>query len=144
MNNYYFNPNRKMKSGFCSLIIKNVERSHLGQWTCAARLTGRDSESYDEFRVNVLDADGVSVAGIGGIAVGISFGVGVMAVLLWVAYSNLLTRSTRRRTTLTAVSYISSMDHVSIHSNNSNTENVEGVENIELAQVQTSRQNDRL
>lgn len=140
MNNYYFNPNREMKSGFCSLIIKNVERSHLGQWTCAARLTGRDSESYDEFRVNVLDADGVSVAAISGIALGISFGVGVMVVILYIAYLKYPMRSTRRRTALTVVSYITSADRVSIHSdNNSNAENVE---DFELAEMQ--RQSERV
>lgn len=139
MNNYYFNPNRRMKSGFCSLIIKTVERSHLGQWACAARLTGRHSESYDEFSVNVLDADGVSVAAISGMAIVISFGVSVMAVLLYIAYRQYPTRSSRRRTALTDVSYITSTDHVSIHSdNNSNADNFEGIE------MQTSRQSERL
>lgn len=57
MNNYYFNPNRNMKSGFCSIIVKEVDRAkHQGQWQCAARLTGYLEESYDEFRVNVFDS----------------------------------------------------------------------------------------
>lgn len=135
MNNYYFNPNREMKSGYCSLIIMNVERSHLGLWTCAARLAGGDSEGSDEFNVNVLDADGVSVAAVSGISFMISFGLGVIAVLLYVAYRKFPTQSTRRRTALTTVSYISSSDCVSIHSDNSN------VESIELEEV---KQNERL
>lgn len=141
MNNYYFNPNREMKSGFCSLIIKNAERTHLGQWICAARLTGRDSESFDEFRVNVVNADGVSVAAISGFAFGISLGVGVMAILLYIVYGKFPTRSTRRRTAITAVSYITASDRVSIHSDiSSNADSVEGVESIELVEVQTSQQ----
>lgn len=65
MDNYYFSPNRKMDHGHCSLIVKKATLQHMGQWTCAGRLTGRSVEYIDDFRVQVLE-NGLSVAAIGG------------------------------------------------------------------------------
>lgn len=53
-NNFHFNPNRQMQSGYCSIIVRRVEKEHLGMWTCAGRLIGRDEESGDDFTVMVL------------------------------------------------------------------------------------------
>lgn len=71
LGNYYFNPNRKMRSGFCSIVVKHVTKKHIGQWTCAGRLVGRDQESWDDFNVHVFDQEGrPTVAAISGMVIG--------------------------------------------------------------------------
>lgn len=51
----YFNPNRRLIDGHCSIIVASAQlQSHAGQWTCAGRLIGRNAESSDDFTVNVI------------------------------------------------------------------------------------------
>lgn len=85
MDNYYFDPNREMKMGHCSLIVKQTSAQHSGQWTCAGRLTGHDTEHSDDFRVHVFD-EGMSVAAIGGMAFAALFIVGSVVVTGFVTY----------------------------------------------------------
>lgn len=59
-----------MKSGYCSIIVKHVTRKHIGQWTCAGRLFGRNQESWDDFSVHVFDNEQPSVAAISGMVIG--------------------------------------------------------------------------
>lgn len=121
MGNYYFNPNRNLKSGYCSLIVKKVERSHLGQWTCASRLTGSEHESYDEFRVTVFE-NGISMAGFSGWAFGIVVCLSAVVISVYTIYYNKVGKTNRRRATCqTAVSYIVEGDQISIASRRSNT-----------------------
>lgn len=65
MKTYHFNPNRKLEAGYCSIIVTKVDRIHMGQWTCAARLSGYEYESHDEFRVIVFDNDTVAASATG-------------------------------------------------------------------------------
>lgn len=69
---YYFNPNRKRLDGYCSLIIKHATKAHTGLWTCAAKVTGRNEESLDDFTIVVLD-NKLSVASIIGMVLGAAF-----------------------------------------------------------------------
>lgn len=76
MENFYFNPNRNMKAGFCSIVVKKVSQQHIGEWTCAGLLAGRNEESWDDFRVNVLSNDQeatLSAAAITGMVFGVLF-----------------------------------------------------------------------
>lgn len=85
MGNYYFNPNRKMKNGHCSLIVRKVAYEHSGQWSCAGRLAGRNVEYSDDFRVHVFD-NGPSLAAIIGMPFAALFilgGVGAAAFLTY-------------------------------------------------------------
>lgn len=77
---YYFNPNRNRESGFCSIIVISADQSHMGQWTCAARLKGRDYESIDEFRITVFNM----LAGTSGIMIVI---ISVIVILIFVVYT---------------------------------------------------------
>lgn len=119
MHNYYFNPNHKMKSGFCSIIVKKVERSHMGQWTCAARLSGSEHESADEFRITVYSSD-ISMAGISGLAVGFVLICTVVFLVVHLIYRKRQQTARQRRVTQnTIVRYIDS-ENVSISSMQSN------------------------
>lgn len=114
LGNYYFNPNHKMKSGYCSIVVKKIDRSHMGQWTCAARLSGSEHESADEFRVTVFNS-GISVASVSGMVVGlifICFG-GLLVMYLTYRKRRTLAINRRRITQDTIVRYIDS-ENVSI------------------------------
>lgn len=50
---YFFNPNHDLKSGECSIIVRGATSEHHGTWTCAARLLGWPSESFDEIKIEV-------------------------------------------------------------------------------------------
>ena len=118
LDNYHFNPNRKMTSGYCSIIVKKVDRAqHQGEWTCAAKLIGSDSECSDEFRVTVYDSN-ISVAGISGMAFAVTVLIGVIAFVTYQRYRRTY-NNPRRSTRQTVVTYIASTDAISINSNRS-------------------------
>ncbi|CAO1390109.1 unnamed protein product [Diamesa tonsa] len=50
---YYFNPNRKLSDGFCTVIIKKLNPKHTGKWICSGKLLGIDEEHYDSIYVIV-------------------------------------------------------------------------------------------
>lgn len=57
----------------------------MGEWTCAGRLSGRDVEDYDDFRVHIVSG-GLSQAAIGGMiggAIAILIGLVLIAVLTY-------------------------------------------------------------
>lgn len=59
-----------MKAGYCSIVVKQVTKKHIGQWTCAGRLVGRVQESWDDFGVHVFDNERPSSAAISGMVIG--------------------------------------------------------------------------
>lgn len=122
MNNYYFNPNRHMKSGYCSIIVKQVVRSHhQGQWTCATRIIGDEEESSDEFRVTVFESS-ISTASTSGMLFAI---VLIISGLLFITYQRYRKAYSPRRTTQmtqpTIVSYVANAENVSISSRGSSS-----------------------
>lgn len=117
MNNFYFNPNRQMKTGYCSIIVKKVDHSHQGQWLCAGRLTGSDKESSDEFRVSVFEKTDHATASITGMALAIIFVIGGIIFISYRSYRQKYTL--RRNTRQTIVTYVTNNDSVSISSNRS-------------------------
>lgn len=82
LSNYYFHPNRKMQLGHCSIVVRKATKKHSGQWTCASRLAGREHESWDDFRVHVLESE-LSTAAISGMILGAIF---IVCASLAVAY----------------------------------------------------------
>ena len=51
---YYFNSNKKLSDGFCTVIIKQLNKiDHGGKWLCGGRLLGHNQESYDTINVTV-------------------------------------------------------------------------------------------
>lgn len=50
---YYFNPNRKLSEGYCTVIIKKLNSKHSGKWICSGKLLGIDEEQYDSIYVIV-------------------------------------------------------------------------------------------
>lgn len=96
---------------------------HQGHWICAAQLTGSDSESFDEFRVNVFDSENlggntVNVAGVSGMAVASIF---VIAAIIFISYRRYRkTHRSRPTTRQTVVSYVTGADAISISSHNTN------------------------
>lgn len=59
-----------MKAGYCSIVVKQVTKKHIGQWTCAGRLAGRVQESWDDFGVHVFDNERPTSAAISGMVIG--------------------------------------------------------------------------
>lgn len=52
--NYYFDPNRKLSDGFCSVVIMKLNQNeHAGKWMCSGRIFGHDDESYDSIYITV-------------------------------------------------------------------------------------------
>lgn len=117
MGKYHFNPNRQLAKGYCSIIVSKIDHSHMGQWTCAARLSGAEYESHDEFRVIVFDNEPVS-AGVSGMLIGITVFICTVSLLAFVALYR--KRNVRR---LPGLDYIvrfrRSADAVSISSDSS-------------------------
>lgn len=121
MSKFYFNPNRKLETGHCSMIVNKIDQSHMGQWTCAARLRGYEEESHDEFRVMVFDKDTDAVtAGVSGMLIGVIILVCSISVLSFVTWYR-----QRKTPTLPRFNYnirfSRSADAVSISSDNSIT-----------------------
>lgn len=131
MNNYYFNPNRQMKSGYCSIIVKEVDHTHQGQWMCASRLTGSDKESSDEFRVTVYEPNHAT-ASITGMIFAVVFVIGGIIFISYRGYRQKY--NLRRNTRQTAVSYITNTDNVSISSQRSGSNDSQH-ESIELRTI---------
>ncbi|XP_055298260.1 uncharacterized protein LOC129566399 [Sitodiplosis mosellana] len=117
LDNYYFNPNRKMSSGYCSIIVKKVDRKqHQGQWMCVAKPIGSDSECSDEFRVTVFDSN-ISAASVIGMVFSAIFILGGIVFITYRGYRQKY--NVRRNTQQTAVTYITGTDAVSMRSNHS-------------------------
>lgn len=59
--NYYFDPNRKLSDGFCTVVINELDKNeHSGKWICSGRIFGQDDESYDSIYVTVDGLRGAS------------------------------------------------------------------------------------
>lgn len=58
--NYYFDPNRKLSDGYCTVVIRELMVQHAGKWICSGRLLGHDDESYDSIYVTVDSLRGAS------------------------------------------------------------------------------------
>lgn len=54
LGDYYYNPNRSLKDGYCSLIVKRARREHAGKWKCFAHSNVWDMEGSDKIQVAVL------------------------------------------------------------------------------------------
>lgn len=52
--NFFFDPNSDLKSGHCSIIVKQSSMDMVGEWMCAAKLLGWNIESSDKITVNVI------------------------------------------------------------------------------------------
>lgn len=139
MDNYYFNPNRQLKSGYCSMIVKKIDRNiHQGQWLCAAHLSGDDHESFDEFRVNVFEADNsIAVAGITGMTFASVLVIGGIVFIAFKKYRQKIAVRSRRTTRQTVVTYVANTDCVSISS--SQLEELQSTtdENIQLHSIES-------
>lgn len=60
---FYFDPNRKLSDGFCTVVIKQLSRNlHAGKWICSGKLLGQQEESYDEVYVIVDSLRGASLS----------------------------------------------------------------------------------
>lgn len=129
MGNYFLNPNKKMAGGYCSMIIKSIDRNiHQGKWLCAARLVGRDQENIDEFTVAIYEEKDVNTnvgtAGITGMVLGLTFVAGAIIFVTYRKYYQ--SYSLRQQPRNTIISYISGTETVSISSDDSpNRENIE-------------------
>lgn len=103
------------------MIVKKIDRDmHQGHWMCAAHPTGSDSESFDEFRVNVFDNDStVNVASVTGM---VFASIIVICVIISIfTYKRYRQKYSLRRTTRqTLVSYIAGTDAISISSQHTN------------------------
>lgn len=51
--NFHFNPNRKMKSGYCSLMVTRARKEYSGTWYCFAKSTIWQREGSDKIQVVV-------------------------------------------------------------------------------------------
>lgn len=112
MNNYYWNPNRHMKTGYCSIIVEKVNQlQHQGQWMCATKLTGNTHESFDEFRVNVFESNVSTAQATGMMAFACIFLIGGLVFIAFKSYRKKY--NVRRQTTVT---YITGADRISISS----------------------------
>jgi hypothetical protein len=102
--NYYFDPNRKLSDGFCTVVIKELKREHAGKWICSGRLLGHIDESYDSVYVTV---DGVRTASISILSVAITLPLVILMTLSIVGFGvfrRLRQRQLARREALDTVS----------------------------------------
>lgn len=58
--NYYFDPNRKLSEGYCTVVIRELMPQHAGKWLCSGRPLGHENESYDSIYVTVDGLRGAS------------------------------------------------------------------------------------
>ena len=60
---FYFDPNRKLSDGYCTVVIKQLNRKmHAGKWICGGKIRGHQEESYDEVQVTVDSIRGASIS----------------------------------------------------------------------------------
>lgn len=60
---YYFDPNRKLSDGYCTVVVKQLNRNvHAGKWICGGKILGQNEESYDEVYVIVDNVRGASIS----------------------------------------------------------------------------------
>lgn len=139
MNNYYFNPNRQLRSGYCSMIVQKIDQNmHQGQWLCAAHLTGDDHESLDQFRVNVFEADNsIAVAGITGMAFVSVLVIGGIGFIAFKKYRQIIVARSRRTTRQTVVTYVTNTERVSISSSQLDDSQSTTDENIQLRSIES-------
>lgn len=91
-----------MKSGYCSIIVKNIDRAvHQGRWVCASALTGSTYESSDEFQVNVFDSSEedstIAVAGVTGMVIVIILVASALIFVIYKRYRRRAEPSSQRR-----------------------------------------------
>uniref|UniRef100_A0A336MU22 CSON004819 protein n=1 Tax=Culicoides sonorensis TaxID=179676 RepID=A0A336MU22_CULSO len=80
---YYFNPNRKMRSGWCSLVVKRARKEHAGTWQCMAKAHTWKTEGIDTMVVQVRA--GIAIANvIGGIVIALIFVATVTILTVYV------------------------------------------------------------
>lgn len=60
---YYFDPNRKLADGYCTVVVKSLNKDiHAGKWTCSGRILGHHEESYETVYVTVDGIRGASIS----------------------------------------------------------------------------------
>lgn len=60
---YYFDPNRKLADGYCTVVIKSLNKEkHAGKWTCSGRMLGTYDESYDTVYLTIDGVRGASIS----------------------------------------------------------------------------------
>lgn len=102
--NFYFDPNRKLSDGFCTVVIKQLKREHAGKWICSGRLLGHDKDSFDSIYVTV---DGVRGASVSVLSVAITLPLVIILTLSIVGFGifkRLKQRQLARREALDTVS----------------------------------------
>jgi hypothetical protein len=102
--NYYFDPNRKLSDGYCTVVIKELKAQHAGKWLCSGRLLGHEDESYDSIYVTV---DGLRTASFSFLSLAITLPlVAILALSIVGAriYKKMKQRPEVRSQTLDAVS----------------------------------------
>lgn len=116
---YYFDPNRKLIDGFCTVVVKNLNKDlHAGKWTCSGRILGQYEESYDTIDVTV---DGLRGASLSYLSIVIT-----VPILLVLTMSMFGVRVWKRRQQVRS----EHLDEISMHTISSNgTEITVGSEN---------------
>ncbi|XP_053687098.1 uncharacterized protein LOC128736636 [Sabethes cyaneus] len=92
---YYSNPSHDPKNGFCSLIVKTVSNSDVGQWICAGKIAGHTMEHYTtiEAVVSQNDAAELTVASIVGMALG---SLAILVIVVGIGFYNYRRRLRRQ------------------------------------------------
>ena len=127
--NYYFDPNRKLSDGFCTVVIKDLMPQHAGKWICSGRLLGHADESYDSIYVTV---DGVRGASISFLSLVITLPLVMILTLMVVGlgiFRRLKQRQFARREALDTVS-MSTVGSNESGGSNSSMRRARNVENV--------------
>ncbi|XP_058460044.1 uncharacterized protein LOC131435834 [Malaya genurostris] len=77
LDKYYSNPNHDPKNGFCSLIVKSIGTSDLGEWNCAGKIAGHTTEHYATITVQTIPDSELAVASIVGMVLG---GIAILVI----------------------------------------------------------------
>jgi hypothetical protein len=117
--NYYFDPNRKLSDGYCTIVIKELKPQHAGKWICNGRSLGRESESYDSVYVTV---DGLRGASFSYLSLIITLPLVAILALSVVAAGLFKRMKQRQQVRLHALDTVS-MNTVSSNSSDSNVTN---------------------
>ncbi|XP_058837283.1 uncharacterized protein LOC131693465 [Topomyia yanbarensis] len=100
LDKYYSNPNHDPKSGFCSLVVKSISTSDLGQWICAGKIAGHTMEHYATIEVTSeqnSETTELTVASIVGMALG---GVAIVVIAVALGIYNYRRRLHRQATAI--------------------------------------------